>query len=264
MAVCDMGREVTPQEMKDMQLAMTESVARFCEEKGLRYSLGGGTLLGAIRHKGYIPWDDDVDVMLPRPDYEVWRRTYKAEKCGYAMQHADNDLKFPFLFTKIYDPRTVLEEKHCVSGVYIDVFPVDGLPVPEKQMQYAAEQYKLKQLLWRCNLFFQENSKDASWIECLLYRYRHWFARKKIREFYNRYPYEKSEHAGGVVGSYPDKENVPRRVFDSYSTCEFEGRVFNRIADYDTYLKIIYGDYMQLPPEEKRVSHHLYKVYWKE
>lgn len=256
---------MTPQEMRKMQIAMTESVARFCEEKGLRYSLGGGTLLGAIRHKGYIPWDDDVDVMLPRPDYEVWKRTFNAKKYGYAMQNTDNDLCYPFLFTKIFDPRTVLEEEFCVTGVYIDVFPVDGLPEPSEQLRYAQEQHRLKQLLWRCNVFFKERRKDASWGEILLYRYRHWFAMRKINEFHQKkYPYVSCDYAGGVVGSYPAKENVPKEVFESYAKCEFEGREFSRISDYDTYLRIIYGDYMQLPPEEQRVSHHKYKAYWKE
>ena len=122
-------KEMTHKEVKQLQLDILSSVHDFCDSNGLRYSLAGGTLLGAVRHKGFIPWDDDIDILMPRPDYELFIQKYQKEH--HVVQNYITDKGYFFLFTKIYDDRTTIIEDRTKTGVCIDVFPVDGLPNKE-------------------------------------------------------------------------------------------------------------------------------------
>ena len=131
-----MKRKVTLEEMRDLQLAMMDKIHEFCVERGIRYSLGGGTLLGAVRHKGYIPWDDDIDIMLPRPDYERFLKEFDGVYPNFKVLHLNNDRTYPYLFAKVYDSRTLLVECRATMGVYIDVFPIDGLPLKAELPKY--------------------------------------------------------------------------------------------------------------------------------
>jgi lipopolysaccharide cholinephosphotransferase len=123
-------RTITQDELKSIQLDLLQKTADFCEANGIRYFLCGGTLLGAIRHKGYIPWDDDIDIVMPRPDYERFCKTFNQPDSVYKVKSLLTHPDYACAFAKVYDNRTMLKELHYKGvhfGVYIDVLPVDGV-----------------------------------------------------------------------------------------------------------------------------------------
>lgn len=266
-------------EIQSVQFEILQKIHAFCKEKGLRYSLGGGTLLGAVRHHGYIPWDDDIDIMLPRPDYEVLLKEINGKYSYLEVQNSYTDRHFPMSWTRIFDNRTLLISMNSVSGVFVDVFPIEGLPAPDKIGIYRKEVMKYKQRLWRTTRlhkrallqqkkehplrgnFFVNNIKYA--MSRLLYPNRNVIV-KRMNDFLQTYSFETSLYAGAITGTYGEKEYMEADVFRSYTELPFEGEYFMCIKKYDAYLEKHYGNYMELPPEEKRVTHHKFKVYWKD
>ena len=123
-------KRVTPEELKRIQLDLLQKTADFCEQNGLRYFLCGGTLIGAVRHKGYIPWDDDIDIAMPRPDYDRFINTFNKQENYYQVVSRENNHAYSYAFAKVYDNRTILQELHykgSTFGVYIDILPADGV-----------------------------------------------------------------------------------------------------------------------------------------
>lgn len=131
-----MGRQISDEEVRKLELEILIKFAEYCEKYHLRYFLAYGTLIGAIRHKGFIPWDNDVDVVMPRPDYNRFMQLIKDENIGEYFRVLDyHDVK-TFPFAKVVDNRTKLSEKFLITdtlGIYIDVFPMDGLPDDERK-----------------------------------------------------------------------------------------------------------------------------------
>lgn len=264
-----MRKNILVEDMRNIQLEMLKSIHQFCEKNNIRYSMCGGTLLGAVRHQGYIPWDDDIDIMMPRPDYERFINSFNEEH--FKVQSYMNDDAYWYPFAKVYDDRTLLIESHIKSGVYIDIFPIDGMPDREttimmmekrkslqyRDIYYATKIYKFKKgnplknrLVYYLRRPFVPNREKSI---------------QKLEELVQNYPFDTSEFAGSLAGSdtYGIKERMPKSVFTEYIELPFENLSFKCIADYDTYLSHLYGDYMTLPPVEKRISHHKYEAYWK-
>ena len=127
-------------EAKKMMLDILKTVAKFCDENNLRYFIFYGTYLGALRHKGYIPWDDDIDIAMPRPDYEKFMEIFHAENLAVWTWRKDNKYLLPF--AKVYDTRTEVHENADFGetfGVNIDIFPLDGLPKKQSQIKRRVE-----------------------------------------------------------------------------------------------------------------------------
>lgn len=253
--------------MRNIQLDILDKIHHFCEEKNIRYSLGGGTLLGAIRHKGYIPWDDDVDIMMPRPDYELFLRSFENKYKHLELQHYKNSTACMKTFAKVFDNRTVLVEKFQKCGIYVDVFPVDGLPAECELPKFIKGIEERSYWLYRSTnmLAFDHNILHA--VKFLIKKIID-PSRKKIvtqfEDFITQYPFDSSPFAGAIVGRYVEKEHMDAEVFKSYVDLPFENRLYKGIENYDAYLRKHYGDYMQLPPKEKQVSNHEYSAWWKE
>ena len=261
-----MKKTIIMEELRAIQLGIFDKIHAFCTERGIRYSLGGGTLLGAVRHKGYIPWDDDIDIMLPRPDYDRFLKGFEGKYAELNLQYYGNDITCCIPFAKVYDNRTVLIEKLQKSGIYIDVFPIDGLPEESKIKDYLSIYNNQLHKIYFMTPFYKITGslKDRMkyYVKKVVYPTRD----KYIMMFYDflkSYSFEKSENAGAICGIYAEKELMPRETFESYITVEFEGRQYMAIKDYDAYLAKHYGDYMQFPPKEKQVSHHVFTAYWK-
>lgn len=159
-----MKKEIMLEELREIQLQMMDKIHEFCESHNIRYSLGGGTLLGAVRHKGYIPWDDDIDIMLPRPDYDRFIREFEGAYKDLNIQHLGNDDTCCIPFAKVYDNRTVLIEKHQRSGVYIDVFPVDGLPEEQYILDYIGQWNKYIHKIQYTTKFYKLNNSKIKHI----------------------------------------------------------------------------------------------------
>lgn len=262
-----MRKELTPAEVKEIQLDILRKIHRFCISRGLRYSLGGGTLLGAVRHKGYIPWDDDVDIMLPRPDYIILINEFHDECLTVQNLHTDNH--YYLLLTKIYDNRTAYMQNGYMGGVFIDVFPIDGLPEESEAKEYLKKQNAIKEQIWRATKTYQfSENRFLNFIKYVLRQVVYGFPNrnKLIQEYealYSQYDFDTSPFAGAITGPYGMKEFMGASVFKEYISLPFEGHDFYCIKEYDAYLTKHYGDYMQLPPKEQQVPHHIEHIYWK-
>jgi len=272
-----MNKEINSEQLKELETELLSAVDKICQQENLRYSLGGGTLLGAVRHKGFIPWDDDIDIMMPRPDYEALISYCLTHDTPFEIRSFETDKSYVDMSAKIYNPDTVLEDDNIVGGssigVNIDVFPIDGLGDDYMAAKKAFNSTKFKRNLlvaaqWKkffrskTHGWYYEPFRFAFFILSRFVNKERLF--NKIQNKYKKINFETANYAGAVGGAYREKEILPKTIWTEYTELPFENRSFKAIADYDTYMSSIYGDYMQLPPEEKRVSHHTFKAYFKE
>lgn len=263
-------KEIGKEELKIIQLDILKSVHDFCEQRGLRYSLTYGTLLGAVRHKGFIPWDDDIDIMMPRPDYEIFQRTYAGFNSDYSVQSYYNDASYWFSFIKVYDKRTLFVEAAARNGVYVDIFPIDGMPEEQEDINKIRNEVSLlvnHDLRWATKEYRVRTKKKDRILNYLKYQCRRFMVGsrldtiKKIDEMFLGNAFESSPMAGIF---FFDRMTavLPRTLYEHYKPIQFEGHMFNSIGDTHLFLKCVYGDYMQLPPEEQRVGRHNIHAYW--
>lgn len=256
-------KEITFEEGKKLMLDELISVADFCEKYGIKYSLGYGTLIGAIRHKGFIPWDDDIDIIMPRDDYERFVKTYKNER--YAV--VDESRMVNHSHIRVSDQKTVLKQKawaarYYKEGLWIDVFPIDK--VPDSQKGYAI----FRRWLW---FLFEVQLTGEVLRKGILNKCLHAICKpfsgycgKKALQEMKRYHDKDTGSVANMGVWYLYWPKFPASYMNEYVEVEFEGHKFKAIKEYDSFLRGIYGDYMQFPPKDKQVAHHYYTAYWKE
>ena len=267
-------QELTLKEIQNIELGLLLKYDSICKDNHLRYSLGGGTLLGTIRHKGFIPWDDDIDVMMPRPDYEKFLSICKNSDTGFNLTTYDTVEGYNGLFAKIWEPNTVIKddlmELTFEIGVNIDVFPLEGLGKSEKEAykifkKTAWNREMLNAVLWKKFFRSKTHSILVEPIRFTMFVLSRFADPKKllrkVDEENLRHPFEGSKYAGCVCGSYREKEIMTTDTFENYIEIDFEGEKLQAIANYDEYLTKHYGNYMKLPPKEKQQTHHTYKAY---
>ncbi len=267
--------ELNPQQAKEIMTEILTVIHEICHENGIRYYLSGGTLLGAVRHKGFIPWDDDVDLMMPREDYDRFLRIFndrvKAKNVNYRAVYFDGDSSYGYPFAKVVDEDTVLVEQNSDAkiGIYVDIFPIEGLGETEEQAKKHAEAAYFDRTvvyLKTRSRFTKSTSFGRTVKKFLMYLYAKCNSRKKAFEKLEKkcrmYDFDASRYVGVLAYGYGVKEVVPHAVYESVVTLPFEGKEFDAPVGYDTYLRSLYGDYMVLPPEDKRVRHD-YKAFRK-
>lgn len=271
-------REITDiDELKRIELDLLIILHSFCRERGIRYSLAGGTLLGAIRHKGFIPWDDDVDVMMPRPDYERFCREFSSPAAS--VHTFENDRGYFYPFAKVYDDRTVVVEDRDPKGrsaVCVDVFPIDGLSdgdsdprsvLSVQRLCYAAMSFRRAPPLFRRRPFAKQIALwTAAPLRLVPGHVRRALCRKMLRRLTARLvrtPFEDAPFAGPLTWGNGMQEVHPRSAFEIKTDVEFEGATYPAIDGWREYLSADYGDYMTPPPPEKRVTHHDFRAWWK-
>ena len=273
-----MKRQITLDELKLIELETLESIHKICEEQNIRYSLAGGTLLGAIRHGGFIPWDDDIDLIMPRPDYNKLIEYCKNNETPFKLICHETDDKYSYLFAKAVNPNTVIIEENgsradTELGIFVDIFPVDGLADDFESAKRKFNEHRIRRELliaYNWKKFFRSKTRSIIYepirLACFILS-RFVSAKKLISKIQKQYPpeaFEKCKYSAAVCGVYRTKEIIETQVYSEYRDITFEGKTFKAMKNCEIYLEHLYGDYMKLPPEEKRVSHHMFTAYWKD
>ncbi len=261
---------LTLKEIQEIELQVLLRFKDICEKYNLRYSLAYGTLLGAIRHKGFIPWDDDIDVMMPRPDYlkfvAVFDEECKNEKYGLVSMHNSHEYFAPL--AKMFDDSTQVIQQYgqiekTPYGVYIDIFIVDGLPLEREELLYKrAEKIRFKWGMANRKLFKRKSRNFLTFCGgvalSLIYKMHGYI---KYRDEYDALAsstdFETSDSVAVIIyGEGLKKEKMSVAEFEDLSEVEFEGHLFKTVRTPRDYLDKMYGDYMKLPPIENQVSKH--------
>ncbi len=250
--------EIEVREIKKIQLQLLRKLKQACEENHLRYYLCGGTLLGAVRHKGYIPWDDDIDVAMPLEDYKNLIRILQKDESYMTLSvytHADSYYNF---FMKMIDNSTLMKSWEypflLTSGVSIDIFPLFGLPNKKEDVEYFYHKIR------RLNMDF-----IRSYIESVQEDKETKERRRKLQEeiiaMMEQYDFDQSKNIGYLLSKYKEKEIMKRSIYQDQLMLEFEKEKFAVASGYKEYLKILFKNYMELPPEKERYNTHNYKVF---
>ena len=265
---------MTKLSLKEIQAAELEILTEFdkaARKYGLKYTLCAGTLIGAVRHQGFIPWDDDIDVMMPRPDYEKLIRLNRKKKLWddrlLLKSFEDGNLEAPY--AKLFDTEISITEENYdqkdVRNLWIDIFPVDGLPDDEKKIK---KHYKHALNLCKMNVASVVKNGYGSSRAVILVKdifvkpAAKLIGRKRIaklqRKLGLKYSYSHAPKCGMVTWAYDGPgQAMPREKFEKMIEMPFEGRMFSVTSLWDENLTGIFGDYMTLPPEEERITHDL-------
>lgn len=268
-------KQITLKEMQKIELNILIEFSEICKRHNLRYYLAGGTLLGAVRHKGFIPWDDDIDIKMPRKDYEKFIKLSKLELPSHLYVLSPYDkTNCKYTFIKICDKRTKLieysENNRKELNVYIDILPMDGYPSESNKLnRHIKKLYRWNSLfhysMIDCELINSGyNSKIVSLFNNIkkFHKTLPYSIYKKLTKIATRYDYDNSEYVGLAVEGNLYKEKFNKQWLEEPVYLEFEGYKFLAPNGYKEHLKIFYGDYMKLPPKEKRVTHHNNEAYW--
>ena len=270
----DAKKYISLEERKKVLLGILEYIDSFCKDNDIRYFMVGGTLLGAVRHKGFIPWDDDVDIGMLRRDYDLFISKFATiENKQYYLCCPEVDKEYYLPFAKICDSNTVLQEhvKHAKAiGVNVDVFPYDNCGLTASDAWSFAKKFlPLRRVLLLKGL---QTSKDRSLFRNVLIVFAQVLlsalSRKTVIRKLNLGIASRKDEESQFVGeialmSYGQKEIYCKELFEETIDLEFEGKLFKAPSGYDEFLTHTYGDYLVLPPEEKRVTHHGNDAWWK-
>lgn len=263
-------REIDIPEAKKMMLDILKTVAKFCDDNNLRYFIFYGTYLGALRHKGYIPWDDDIDIAMPRPDYEKFLEIFKGENLSVWTWRKDNNYLLPF--AKVYDTRTEVHENADFGetfGVNIDIFPLDGLPAKQSQIKRRVEYMRF---CWGMQVaativdYSKRSKKKRMQLGLMKAFYKVFpvqhYLTGRTEKHAKKYDFDTSEYVACLVWGDGMKEVFHRESLFPPRMVQFEDAEFKAPAT-DECLRVLFGDYMQLPPEDQRRC-HAPKINWKE
>jgi len=267
-------KELTLDDIKKVSIDLLQDMHEFCVEHNLKYSLGFGTLIGAIRHKGFIPWDDDIDIMMPRPDYELFCREYKSKRGHKLIAPCKKGCYISYARVVEVDKTLVVSPADWnskTSGVWIDIFPVDGATDDADTMKSIyqdvrkiyAEQIERRFIATKRNKGIR--GRLYYWKENILGRCN---VEKYARDYdtlCKKIAFGETKHVcvitcpnSGVLAYFELTD------FDEYELIPFDNHEFYAIKAYDKVLRVSYGDYMKLPPIEKQVPcHGSHKYYWR-
>lgn len=248
------AKEMSLSDMQNVEKDILSYIDDFCLAKGIRYWVCGGTLLGTIRHKGFIPWDDDVDIFMPISDYKKFVEKFTEQKYGLLSHYSPNRDDFFELYLKVVDNSTIAREDYSyireIHPVAIDVFPLIGLPdIYEDRQLFFVEYYETVHCIWQ--EFYEQNGDMKA--------YRNWNSRQSA--FLEMYDYDRQKYVGVIDTGYRERDCTPKSVYGSTLRMPFEDIEVNVPVGYEEYLSNLYGEWRQLPPVDKRVSHHHMKAY---
>lgn len=260
---------ITDEEQKRLQLNILKSIHLFCIEHGLHYTLAYGTLIGAVRHNGYIPWDDDIDIAMPRQDYELFIHGYKNER--YKLHCLENDPDYLNAYAKVEDSRTMIDEEGSTKklGVFVDVFPLDPLFDDPKDCKKLFG----KVTFFRRLLVFRVLTKQyflcwwKRWIFIGGKIFLSFLSKRWLAETIDGLAKSGNANAlyWGMFAGSLKFAIITKTDLEEYVLHKFEDNDFYILSNYDHWLRQIYGEYMTPPPVDKQKTVHFFnKVYWKE
>ena len=255
-------------------LDILKALTRICEDHGLTFFCCAGTAIGAVRHHGIIPWDDDIDVIMPRPDYDRLLEIAKKEDFGkYELVTPYDNEAYPLYFSKLSDKTTTLveeRERPCVIGLFVDIFPLDATDDDIDKAHRLKDRYT--KIINRLNAISTRNTfgeymqlltSTKTWgrfaIKTLAFFCRSAIRHRLIRQMdgmSHLYDYEKAKNVQVYTGSYGYREVFPKEWLGKGKTFPFEDTTVLLPERYDEYLRHFFGDYMQLPPVEQRIEKH--------
>lgn len=261
-----MNQELSLQDIKIVAFTILKHFKEFCQENDISFYLSNGTLLGAVKYGGFIPWDDDIDVLMPRKDYDKFVKTY-IDSDKYKLFTSDRNSKYKFTYAKLCDMTTLKEETNIDSGVSlgidIDIFPLDSC---SKHILSSNVQSRLAIYQRGCILSKYISSKGKPIHKriviagCKLIGFD--FFNKRLAKIVNKQMVADGEYMGSLMWPiYGKKEIIPSEAFSDTICVEFEGEMFPAPKGYHIYLSSLYGIYENDPPIEKQKTHHSYKAY---
>lgn len=256
--------KMTNIDVQKVQLEILDNVHDFCQTHAINYSLIFGTLIGAIRHKGFIPWDDDIDIMMPRDDYEKFLLSYNDDY--YIISKGGKGGNVSYL--RIWDPATEVRfhwSSKVHHGVWVTVMPFDKVPDDDSDRRKIKRIITLLTKVYNRKLDFSyELSFKYKLLKLMCSCISVSMLYSLINNIAKKYAQEDVKELGPMVGWGQFNDGpVPKCAFDEYMDVEFEGHIFKAITGYDKYLKGTYGDYMQLPPISERVPSHNFDAFYK-
>ncbi|WP_165249212.1 LicD family protein [Adlercreutzia sp. ZJ141] len=262
--------QLSKTELKQCLLGILGAFDKFADDNAISYSLAYGTLIGAVRHRGFIPWDDDIDVVVPRPDYDrIVSFARKDRMIGpYAFTGYSIDA-FPMPFVKLIDTRVIVRDsstdQSIVQHPWIDVFPLDGCFADKSKharIARASARNILMITIGNFNIYGSSQTRLRALLKRVLTpaaRVLHinkWAEQRLVNLAQKGPSYEEAQYIANVIwGPYGKRERFRKKLFSSTVPLEFEGRMFPGMVGWDEYLTSIYGDYMQIPSIEERRNH---------
>lgn len=260
------------EEMRKLQLGILESIHRFCSSHSIKYSLACGTMLGAVRHKGFIPWDDDIDIYLLREDYnrlvQLFPEVYDNR---YQLVSLERETYWDRPYAKAFDNRTLFIENSSDSvhiGVNIDIYPIDDVPDNERRwILYNRFRRFLQKINSVKNIKIGKGRSLWKNILLVFLKFPVLFINRRHYAYFLSWYSQLNDNKGyqsafECVQGMLQKNRFRKALFSELCEYQFEDKRFWGFKDYDEYLSNGYGDYWRLPPEEKRVSHHDFIARW--
>ena len=265
-----MIKQLNIDEIKNCEYNILKYIDSVCKKEGINYTLDQGTLLGAVRHDGFIPWDDDIDIAMLRSDYDKLMSYIKKDNSRYKVSDHLIDPNSILPFAKIYDSETIIRW-HCKYpkeqkyGIWVDVFPIDA--VPENPVALKVHQIKLRILKSMYehvrNQYIEKRTFKTLVAQRIasIHSMDYYLTKldKLARKYNNQNNAKLTMSVFGITNNY---HTINKKVFTDITTHQFEDSVYPIPRQYDSYLKMLYGNYMELPPVEKRKNLHIIDAFY--
>lgn len=267
-------RELSLREIQIQSLEILMDIDKVCRKNSIKYCIIFGTLIGAIRHGGFIPWDDDIDIGMTRVNYNKFLLCY-AKEGKFRIVNPQSEPLCPYMISRISDDRFKLETLYGPKydiGIFVDIYPYDGIGNNNLSINYIVKlstNYSkgLSRSLERNPIAAVKNLHNGikKWLLLMTYiipkiKGANYY-RKELNELTKIYSYKDSQYIGCVIWALINKECYKKKWMEEVIDMEFEGKIIMASKYYDEMLKHNFGNYMQLPPEKERIGHHFYKIY---